>query len=82
MGHIKRELTKIQILPQNASNLFEGQEKVPAVTKIIRFMTVGVDLFSVQADRNSVVSSSCLERQAALFTNCGSKVLAVVTVTN
>jgi len=54
---IKRELTKIQILPQNASNVFEGQAKVPAVTKIIRFMAVEVDLFLVQADNALLVAA-------------------------
>jgi hypothetical protein len=33
--------------------LLEGQEKVPRVTKIIRFMTFGVDLFSVQGYRQT-----------------------------
>jgi hypothetical protein len=33
--------------------LLEGQEKVPRVTKIIRFMTFGVDLFSVQGNRQT-----------------------------
>jgi hypothetical protein len=54
---IKRELTKIQILLQNASNLFEGQEKVPAVTKRIRFMAVEVDLVLVQTDSALLVAA-------------------------
>jgi hypothetical protein len=33
--------------------LLEGQEKVPRVTKIIRFMTFWVDLFSVQGNRQT-----------------------------
>ena len=33
--------------------LLEGQEKVTRVTKIIRFMTFRVDLFSVQGNRQT-----------------------------
>jgi hypothetical protein len=51
--------------------LLEGQEKVPGVTKIIRFVTFGVDLFSVRGNRQSVVSSSGVERWATLYENVG-----------
>jgi hypothetical protein len=51
--------------------LLEGQESVRMVAKIIRFVTFGVDLFSVQGNRQSVVSSSGVERWATLYETVG-----------
>ena len=57
--------------------LLEGQEKVPRVTKIIHFMTFGVDLFSAQGNRQTrgVVSRSGGERLATLYETVGVVVL-------
>ena len=71
MRQIKREVAEFQIrrLHRMLINILEGPKIVP-----------GVDMFSVEANEQSLVSRSDLER--CLYANYGSGLLGMFTVTN
>jgi hypothetical protein len=64
VGWIKGELVQIYNLrlPRNVKNLHERQRNSSQGNETISFMTIWVDSFSVQANKQSVFSSRGLER--------------------